>query len=331
MGTGGEEQGANAEGGPTARDTAAGDTALAETLATTWNFSDPRQSELRFLQLAEQLARQGDRSGQLQALTQVARARGLDGRFAEGHELLDGLAAEIDRQPPVVRVRYLLEQGRLFNSDGAQEQARPLFEQAWEVGRSAQLDALAVDAAHMLAIVQRAAPHRAIEWNETALALARASRERRARLWLGSLLNNQGWSYFDRNEHERALALFQEALDFRLEQDQAQPGAGAATRIAGWCVARALRALGRSEEALARLTELARAWEVAGSSDGYVLEELGECLLAQGKPELAAREFARAHALLVKDAQFVRDNAARLERIAGLAAGAQAPGTTAKE
>jgi len=326
MGNGDEEQGANAEGG-----LAADDTALAETLATTWNFSDPRQSEIRFLELAEELARQGDRAGQLQALTQVARARGLDGRFAEGHELLDGFAAEIDRQPPVVRVRYLLEQGRLFNSDGALEQALPLFEQAWEVGRSAQLDALAVDAAHMLAIVQRAAPHRAIEWNETALALARASRERRARRWLGSLLNNQGWFYFDRDEYERALALFQEALEFRLEQDQAQPGAAAATRIAGWCVARALRALGRSEEALARLSALAREWEAAGSSDGYVFEELGECLLAQGKPEPAAREFARAHALLVNNAQFVRDNAARLERIAGLAAGAQVAGPAAKE
>jgi tetratricopeptide (TPR) repeat protein len=287
--------------------------------------------ELRFLQLAQELGRQGDRFGQLQALTQVARARGLDRRFAEGHQLLDGLAAEIDRQPPAVRVRCLLEQGRLFNSDGAQAQALPLFEQAWEVARSAQLDALAVDAAHMLAIVHRGAPERAIEWNETALALARSSHERRARLWLGSLLNNQGWSCFERKEYDRALALFQEALAFRLAQDQAQPGAGAATRIAGWCVARVLRALGRTEEALARLGELAREWEVAGSSSGYVFEELGECLLAQGKPELASQQFARAHALLVRDAQFVRDNAARLERIAGLAQGAQAAGAAAKE
>jgi hypothetical protein len=92
-----------------------------------------------------------------------------------------------------------------------------------------------------------------------------------------------------------------------------------------------LRALGRSAEALARLSALAREWEAAGSSDGYVFEELGECLLAQGKPEPAAREFARAHALLVNNAQFVRDNAARLERIARLAAGAQVAGPAAKE
>jgi tetratricopeptide (TPR) repeat protein len=310
MGTGGEEQGTNAEGGAAA---------LAELLATTWNFSEPRQSEARFLQLAEELARRGDRCGQLQALTQAARARGLERRFAEGHELLDEFAAELELQPAVVRVRSLLERGRLFNSAGAREQALPLFERAWELGRSAQLDALAVDAAHMIAIVHLATPERAIEWNETALALARASRERRARLWLGSLLNNQGWSYFEQKEYQRALALFQEAYEFRREQDPAQPGAGAAQRIAAWCVARALRALGRVEEALARQTELAREWEAAGSSSGYVFEELGECLLAQGQPELAAAQFAHAHALLSKDAQFVLDEAARLERIAALA------------
>src|SRR4051812_10638835 len=316
MEAGGNEQGAEAEGGAAARAAS-----FAETLAATWNFGDPGQSESKFLQLAEQLAQQGDRSGQLQALTQVARARGLQRHFDQGHALLDEIALELERQPPVVRVRYLLERGRLFNSGGSPEQALPPFEQAWELGQSAQLDALAVDAAHMLAIVQLATPDRAIAWNETALALARASRERRARLWLGSLLNNQGWSCFDKKEYERALLLFQEAHEFRLEQDQTQPGAGAATRIAAWCVARALRALGRIEEALQQQSELARQWEAAGSSSGYVFEELGEGLLAQGQPELAATQFARAHALLAKDAQFVQHNAARFERIARLAEG----------
>jgi tetratricopeptide (TPR) repeat protein len=291
---------------------------LAERIASTWNFGDPRASEAQFLALVEQLAQRGDAAGRAQALTQVARARGLDRRIPEGHRTLDALEAELGEQPPVVRVRFLLERGRLFNSAGAPLEARPLFEQAWELGRSAGLDALAVDAAHMVAITHLSEPAQAIAWNDTALELARASRERRARLWLGSLLNNQGWSYFERHEYDRALALFQEAYEFRVQQDTEQPSNGAGRRIAAWCVARALRALGRLDEALARQTQLAEEWEAAGSGDGFVFEELGECHFARGQSELAASYFVRAHALLSKNADFVAEHAARLERIARL-------------
>jgi hypothetical protein len=53
------------------------------------------------------------------------------------------------------------------------------------------------------------------------------------------------------------------------------------------------RALGRIEEALQQQTDLARQWEAAGASSGYGFQELGEGLLAQGQPELAAPRIAR--------------------------------------
>lgn len=297
----------------------AAEAALAETIATTWNFADPRASEARFSELAERLRAAGDRAGSWQALTQVARARGLDRRFSEGHEALDSFAAELSEQPPVVRVRALLERGRLYNSSGDPDRARPLFEQAWELGKGAGLDALAVDAAHMVALSYLASPEQAIAWNDTALAYARASSQPRARLWLSSLLNNQGWSHFESGDYARALALFEEAYQERVQRD----GAGArspATRIAAWAVARVLRAMGQVQQALTRQEELEREWQAAGNESGFVLEELGECHLALGAPERAAPYFSRAHALLRQDAHFAPNNAARLQRLAQLGA-----------
>jgi tetratricopeptide (TPR) repeat protein len=297
----------------------AAEAALAETIATTWNFADPRASEARFSELAERLLASGDPAGSWQALTQVARARGLDRRFSEGHQALDSFAALLKEAPPAVRVRVLLERGRLYNSSGEPERARPLFEQAWELGKAAGLDALAVDAAHMVALTYLSSPEQAIKWNDIALAYARASAQPRARLWLGSLLNNQGWSYFDRGDYARALALFEEAYEERVQRD----GSGArspATRIAAWAVARVLRAMGQLEQALARQTELEREWQAAGSESGFVLEEIGECQLALGAPQRAAPYFSRAHALLSQDAQFAANNVARLQRLAQLGA-----------
>ena len=36
--------------------------------------------------------------------------------------------------PARVRLRYLLERGRVLNSSGKPDEARPLFLQAWELG-----------------------------------------------------------------------------------------------------------------------------------------------------------------------------------------------------
>ena len=116
----------------------------------------------------------------------------------------------------VARIRYLLERGRVFHSYKRVEEARPLFLEAWEVARRAGQDGYALDAAHMLGIIEP--PEEALRWNEKALTLARSSEQPEARRWLGSLLNNMGWSYHDRGEHEKALELFQQALAYREER-----------------------------------------------------------------------------------------------------------------
>ena len=52
--------------------------------------------------------------------------------------------------------------------------------------------------------------------------------------------------------------------------------------------------------------------------DGYVYEELAECLYALGRLDEAKPYFRRAHELLSKDAWFVEGEAPRLARLAML-------------
>jgi tetratricopeptide (TPR) repeat protein len=262
-----------------------------------WNYDDPAETERDF----RALVGQGDLSYQLQLLTQIARAQGLQRHFAEGHATLDEVERYLNDDTETARVRYLLERGRLFNSAGDKERARPLFEQAWELANRAGEMGYAVDAAHMLGILD--APD--LTWNLKALEVAESSSDERARRWRASLYNNIGWSYHDRGDYEAALAAFGKALRLREEQDQPD-----ATRIARWAVARALRSLGRYEEALSIQRQLALL-----EHDGYVDEELGELLLALGRAAESKPHFAHAYAELSLDEWLAEHEPERLERL----------------
>lgn len=203
-------------------------------------------------------------------LTQVCRALGLQGRFDEAQEVLDLLPDDEDEE---VRIRTMLERGRVLNSSGEPALARPEFEATLEAATTAGFDHLAIDALHMLAIVAPADEQDAL--NRRALDLAESSADPRARQWRGSVLNNMGWTAFDRGDFDATLRLFQQALAAREEQGR-QPG----ILVARWCVARTLRALGRVDEALAIQLELAAAHKAAGTTDSDVDEEIAACRAA---------------------------------------------------
>ncbi len=89
-------------------------------------------------------------------------------------------------------------------------------------------------------------------------------------------------------------------------------------RIARWCVARCLRSLGRVEEALAEQQALAAELEAEGEVDGYVDEELAECLLVLGRGDDARAHFSRAYTELSGDAGLQANEPERLERLRAL-------------
>jgi tetratricopeptide (TPR) repeat protein len=250
----------------------------------------------------------GDPDYLAQLLTQVARAEGLQMKFDHASKTLDEAEGMITPETPTARVRLLLERGRVLHSSKRSEESKPFFLEAWDLARETGAGGLAVDAAHMLGIVERG--EASVAWNEKAIAHAEASNDPRARRWLGSLYNNLGWTYHDAGDPARALGLFQNALAAR----EAEGRAGL-IRIARWCVARALRSLGKLDEALAIQRRLLAENEAARTPDGYVHEEIGEILLARGDGAEAGPHFAAAWKVLSEDPWLRRDEAARLERM----------------
>jgi len=275
-----------------------------------WNFEQPDASEATFrLELGKLPVDWGSR---LELMTQIARAQGLQRRFDEANATLDQVEQRLAGHAPRVRIRYLLERGRVLNSSRQPERAIPFFRSALDQARTAGEDFLAIDAAHMLGIAEP--PAERLDWNLLAVELTERTSDARSKRWLASLYNNIGWTYHDRGDDALALEYFQKALPAWEAR-----GDASAIRAARWAIARALRSLGRYDEALAIQRALFAENERAGTVDGYVFEELGELSLARGDAEAARPWFAKAYAALSSDPSFGEDEPARLERLRQLA------------
>ncbi len=203
-------------------------------------------------------------------------------------------------------VRYLLERGRTYNSNDEKEKARGLFIDAWERAQAAHLDGLAVDAGHMVAITLSGTAE-AITWNQRGLDLARTSKDAKARGLIPAMLNNGAWDLHAMGRFAEALEWFKEA-----QSEWSARGKPEQTQIAKWSVARCLRSLGRCDEALAIQWALEAEHKQAGSTDGYVFEEIAENLAALGRMDEARPYFEKAFVELGKDEWFAKNEAARL-------------------
>ena len=278
---------------------------------TLWDYQDPAASAERFHALLPE-ARAADLQYELELLTQIARTHSLRRQFAEAHQLLDELEPRLTTATPRARLRALLERGRTFNSAGDKASARTLFEQAWQLGLKQGEDHLAIDAAHMVAI---AAPlEEQSRWHQLAMTLAERSQDERARDWLPSLYNNQGWTLFELGRLAEARASQQKCLAWH-EQHNNQ----AKAFIARWSLTRLTRAQGLHEQAMGELKQLQADMAAAKApEDGYLFEELGENALALDDPA-TAEYFARAWFLLSQDGWLQANEAERLARLKRLA------------
>ena len=264
-----------------------------------WDFDDLDASEGRF---RAQLEHETTDAGRAEVLTQLARVESLRGRFERCDALLDEAEALGGAS-----ARVLLERGRRARSSGEPGEGGAQFEHAFEQARASGEDALAVDAAHMLAIVGDSE-----SWTARAVEIAAPSEDPGVRYWLGPLYNNVGWSRYGAGDAAAALEAFELALASR-ERDDPRPYARETARYA---VGKALRALGRAAEAAAALEQCV-AWAAdAGVEDFYFHEELAEDYAALGR-SADAREQARRALELASDDEAT----SRVERLRSLSSG----------
>jgi tetratricopeptide (TPR) repeat protein len=280
---------------------------VTDRLRQLWDFSDLDSSEAR---LRDQLAREEAAEGRAEVLAELARVEGLRGDFAAGERLVDE-AAGLAGTSSVARARIDLERGRLRRSAGDPKAALPLFESAFRLALEAGHGFIATDAAHMAAL---ASPDEGfVDWTQRGIELAESNAD--ARYWLGPLLNNLGWHRYEAGLYDDALDAFERALEAR----EADPGNRSAIELARYAVGKALRALGRSEEAIP-LLERAVAWaEGEGAPDGWFHEELAEEYAAVGRAGDAGEHAARALGLLAEQDAALESDEPRRSRLEALA------------
>jgi len=281
-----------------------------------WDYQNPDVTEAKFKEILPLLKNSAeftyDAGYHAELLTQIARAQGLQEKFTEAHKTLDEAEKLLTEDLKTAKVRYLLERGRVYNSSGFSDKAKPLFLEAWKFGNVNNLDLYAIDAAHMMGIV---VPYQQqLEWSLKALDLTEKTEDKRAKGWLGPLYNNIGWTYHDLQEYEKALELFEKALKWRREINDEY-----SIRIQKWNIARTFRSLGRIDEALEIQLALKKEFEEKQlDQDGYVFEELGELYLIKDNQTEAKKYFKLAFEYLSKDKWLQQNEPERLKRLKDL-------------
>ncbi len=273
-----------------------------------WDYGNPAETEKKFREILLLAKKQKDNSYLLELETQIARTLGLQMKFEEAHKLLDSVMKKVKPTQETVRVRYMLERGRAYNSSCEKEKAKEIFESCYHQAKKYKLDLYAVDAAHMMGAVEKG--NESLRWNEIAIKDAEESKDEKARRWLGSLLNNIGWTYHEMKDYEKALSNFEKALEFRMGQKNESE-----IKIMKWCVARCLRSMNKIDESLKMQRELLKEFESIKKEDGFVYEEIGECLLILGKENESKSFFKKAYEILFQDICLQKNEKERLTRL----------------
>ncbi len=271
-----------------------------------WDYDHPDATERKFRELLPTALDSLDISYLTELLTQIARAEAMQRKFQNAQKTLDRVEKALPKAKQRVSVRYMLERGRVLSSMGKPREAKPFFQEAFNSSRVFKMDQHTIDAARMLSIAE---PERALQWNLQALELIEKSKDEKVRNSIGSLYNSIGWNYFDRRQYQEALFMLQKALEF-----YEQLGDRFKIRTARWSVAKVLRFINHTEEALEMQRSLFEEYQEERLRNGYVYEEIAECLLILGQEMEAQEWFAAAYAELSKDPRISQEQR-RLNRL----------------
>lgn len=271
-----------------------------------WDYNDPAGTETKFRKILSDTEKTAPTAYTAELLTQIARCQGLQDKFAAANHTLDRVETMLRPELHRAEVRYLLERGRVFNSSGDPKKALPLFNRAWELGKSAGEANLALDALHMIAIVQPTAAGK-VEWNLKGIEEIEKTHAERG--WLPAFYNNLGEAYAEEADYEKALKAFQNlaAIDSRHGRSP--------DMYTQKDIAKMLRKLGRTHEAMEIIKPIYDQLDQKKQPDGWIDEEMAECLLAENKSAEARPLFRRAYDALRTDPWVLKNDPAKLVRL----------------
>jgi len=278
-----------------------------------WRYQDPLATEQVFKEYEKLLNVHDDTTLLPQLYTQLARCRSLlrdkDGSefyLSTAYSLIEVL--DVHKQI-VPRIRYQLEKGRLLNALNQEDRGSGNFLTAWNEAIANHCDFYAIDAAHMLGIVTQG--DESLEWNFKAMRHAEQSQDMKAKSWLGALYNNIGWTLHGLKRYDEALQCFLNDEVWYRERHRHEEAL-----IAHWSMAKMLRLLERPDEALRELFVIAEERKERNlPNDGYLSEEIAECLLAKGQVDHSAPFFASAYEILSEDEWLMQHEQSRMERL----------------
>jgi tetratricopeptide (TPR) repeat protein len=205
-------------------------------------------------------------------------------------------------------IRLLIEEGRHFSLAMTPVKAHSPLMQAWILASEVHEPFFAIEAALMLAMIQP--PKSQNEWLQRALVLAENTGNLQAKLWLAQLYLIDGWRLFDLRRYEEALESFSKAA--------ARPrdtGEMTDFMVIRWCVARVLRALNRTHEALEIQHEILAELNRTGKVNGHVFLEIAECFQLLEKTNDAKIYFESAHKELSANDWYSDNNGSELKRM----------------
>jgi tetratricopeptide (TPR) repeat protein len=275
-----------------------------------WNFGNPKETEQKFQEILSIAQTANDPSYVAQLLSQIARTQGLQGKFDEAHATLDRVEEMLTSDLQLARIRYLLERGRAFNSSNHQDRSIPLFIDAYTLASSIDEMKLAIDAIHMIAIAE-SDPKNQVEWNFKGIEMAMSDLNSIG--WLHALYNNIGESYLLLKDYENARLYFHKLIELQIQRN------GEADIHTLKDEAKAIRFLGKPNEALSILEPLLKKIIDAGMDNGWIREEIAENHLLLGENTIAKPHFIKAFELLSKDEFCIKNEQDKLRYLKKLA------------
>lgn len=228
-----------------------------------------------YIETAEHADLHGDSSVLTEAVAMIGRTYLITGKLAECDLLLKRAKRTADPDSPLGWSRYLGVRGRFEWQENRLEDARQTFNEMYDYCLTKGLHERAIDATHMMAIVEDLEGQ--VRWG---LKGIKAAEKGQVTQWLGPLWNNLGATYEDLENYDKALEAYKKAREYHYEH-----GDETNRLIADWAVGHAYRLKGDYRQARKWLEPLLQWSEQIGNHEffGWTNRELGLMELDNGK------------------------------------------------